>query len=206
MAAIRIFLFICCGLLVAGTAAAVEFDAIETALIKRHGPWPPERNADSSNRVSENPVAIRLGEALFFEHALGGDSKLSCGSCHDPGRAFTDGRVTGHGRQKLARNTPSLLNLKANRWFGWGGENDTLWAQSIRPLLAQDEMAATPALVKSVVGGSRRFADRYREAFGSDVSRDAPGQVLVNVGKALAAYQETLVSERSPFDEFRDRR
>ncbi len=204
MKTIRLLPLILCSLLAAAGAEAIEFEAHEVAVIKRHGPWPPVRPRDSSNRVSENPAAIRLGEALFFEHALGGDSKLSCSSCHDPGRAFSDGRVTGHGRAKLARNTSGLLNLKANRWFGWGGENDSLWAQSIRPLLAADEMAATPTLVRSVVSGSERYLEAYREAFGSDASADAAELVLVNVGKALAAYQETLVSARSPFDEFRD--
>lgn len=200
----RIVLLLICGLLAAASATALEFDAHEVALIKRHGPWPPQLARDSSNRVSENPAAIRLGEALFFEHALGGDSKLSCGSCHDPGLAFADGRKTGQGRETLVRNTPSLLNLKANRWFGWGGENDSLWAQSIRPLIAANEMGATPALVKKVVGDNERYLKPYREAFGGDARQDPPELVLVNVGKALAAYQETLLSARSAFDEFRD--
>ena len=191
-------------LVVTGTTTALEFDAVEFAVIKRLGPWPPSLPTDSSNRASENLDAIRLGEALFFDHALGGDSKLSCSSCHDPGLAFTDGRKTGHGRETLARNTSSLLNLKANRWFGWGGENDSLWAQSIRPLLAANEMAATPDSVKAVVVGTQRFAEPYRKVFGGDAREHAPELVLVNVGKALAAYQETLFSERSPFDDFRD--
>ena len=183
---------------------AVEFTPAEVAAIGAHGPWPPPAVRDSSNRASGVEAAIRLGEMLFFEHELGGDSQLSCGSCHDPGRAFTDGRATGVGRAPLPRNTSTLLNLGGNRWFGWGGENDSLWAQSIRPLLALDEMANTPLLVKQVLQGSDRYREYYRAAFGAEVEQDADETALVNTGKALAAYQETLVSPRSPFDDFRD--
>ncbi len=183
---------------------AVEFDERERATIASFGPWPPSPVRDDSNRVSGQEAAIRFGEMLFFDHELGGDSRMSCSSCHDPGRAFTDGRKTGFGRARLNRNTTSLFNLGGNRWFGWGGENDSLWAQSIRPILALDEMASTPFLVKKIVLGRERYRDYYRRAFGAPAAAEANEVVLVNVGKALAAYQETLVSQRSAFDDFRD--
>ncbi len=199
----QLLCYLCLTFLVS-TASALEFSDAERALIEQYGPWPPQLPRDSSNAVSGNESAIRLGEMLFFDHGLGNDSKLSCASCHDPGRGFTDGRALGQGRRQLARNTSSLLNLKASRWYGWGGEHDSLWAQSIRPILALDEMAATPALVREVLLSRERYQQRYREAFGSSVQEDASELVLVNAGKALAAYQETLFSPRSAFDDFRD--
>jgi len=198
-------LFFCAGVaFLSGKAGAVEFSAAERELIAQHGPWPMQFAADSSNRVSENEQAIRLGEALFFDHELGIDSKFSCASCHDPGKAFTDGVKTAQGRVRLDRNTPSLLNLKANRWFGWGGENDSLWAQSIRPILAADEMANHPDHVRELLLSRQRYRQFYLQAFAAEVGSEAIEQVLVNAGKALAAYQETLVSQRSSFDDFRD--
>ena len=191
-------------LLLVAPVYAVEFDQRERATIASHGPWPPPPVPDDSNRVSGNEAAIRFGEMLFFDHELGGDSRMSCASCHDPGRAFTDGRTTGFGRTRLVRNTTSLLNLAGNRWFGWGGENDSLWAQSIRPILALEEMASTPLLVKKIVLGRDRYREYYRDAFGVTAAGEDSETLLVNVGKALAAYQETLVSPRSPFDDFRD--
>ena len=188
----------------ADSVGAVEFSAAERELIAQHGPWPMQFEGDSSNRVSENEHAIRLGEALFFDHELGIDSKFSCASCHDPGRAFTDGLKTSRGRVRLDRNTPSLLNLKANRWFGWGGENDSLWAQSIRPILAADEMANHPDHVREMLLSRQRYRQFYLQAFAAEVGSETSEQVLVNVGKSLAAYQETLVSQRSSFDDFRD--
>jgi len=187
-----------------GKAGAVEFNAAERELIAQHGPWPMQFEADSSNRASGNKSAISLGEKLFFDHDLGGDSKFSCASCHDPGQGFADGKMTGQGRVPLPRNTPTLLNLQTNRWFGWGGENDSLWAQSIRPILAVDEMANTAAGVKAVLSGRERYRGLYQSAFGVSPQDQPDEQVLVNTGKALAAYQETLLSQRSSFDDFRD--
>ena len=185
-------------------AFALEFSKAEIALIAQHGPWPPDIPADSSNRVSGIEPAIRLGEMLFFDHKLGLDSNLSCASCHDPGQGFANGRATAMGRVLLARNTSSVMNLKGNRWFGWGGENDSLWAQSIRPILAAEEMASNAGQVKSVLLGKARYREFYQLAFGQTVEHHDDDLVLVNTGKALAAYQETLVSPRSAFDEFRD--
>jgi cytochrome c peroxidase len=201
---LRQLLYCLCLTILVSTASALEFSDAERALIEQYGPWPPELPRDSSNAVSGNEAAIRLGEMLFFDHGLGNDSKFSCASCHDPGRGFTDGRATGQGRRTLARNTSSLLNLKASRWYGWGGEHDSLWAQSIRPILALDEMAATPQLVREVLLSRERYQQLYREAFGAAVQSHDNELLLVNAGKALAAYQETLVSPRSAFDDFRD--
>jgi cytochrome c peroxidase len=198
-------MLICSCLVCASTAVVgLEFDSVEQSLILQHGPWPMTMANDSSNRASGNPAAIRLGEQLFFDHDLGTDSKLSCASCHDPGQGFADGKTTGQGRIPLPRNTPTLLNLKANRWFGWGGENDSLWAQSVRPILAATEMASSPEKIKTLITGREQYRDLYQAAFGHSPETENEKEVLVNTGKALAAYQETLVSERSDFDEYRD--
>jgi cytochrome c peroxidase len=196
---------VCCFLFFASTTAAgLEFSAAEQALILQHGPWPMSLADDSSNRASGNPAAIRLGERLFFDHDLGGDSKFSCASCHDPGQGFADGKILGQGRVTLTRNTPTLLDLKANRWFGWGGENDSLWAQSIRPILETTEMASSLEGVKALIMAREQYRRLYQAAFGNSPENETGVVVLVNTAKALAAYQETLVSERSDFDEFRD--
>jgi cytochrome c peroxidase len=189
---------------VTGVTAALEFNLEERALIAQHGPWPPDWPSDSSNRVAENDAAIRLGKMLFSDHGLDIDSRFSCASCHDPRRAFTDGLKTGQGRVGLARNTPTLLNLKSNRWFGWGGQNDSLWAQSIRPILEPDEMANRDVHVKDLLLERQAYRAYYRQVFAESIETESSDVVLVNVGKALAAYQESLFSERSPFDSFRD--
>ena len=184
-------------------ALALDFSADEISLIKSHGPWPPAPVVDDSNRVSGNPLAIEFGEQLFFERDLSVDNRMSCAGCHLPQVGFTDGQDIGFGRGRLNRNTSSVLNIGGNRWFGWGGENDSLWAQSVRPILAADELASSASIVKEAVMERDDYRDKYLRLFGNPAAHDEE-LVLVNIAKALAAYQETLFSQRAPFDEFRD--
>ena len=178
-----------------------EFSKEEVAKILQHGPWPPAPQRDPSNRVSGKPEAIAFGEKLFFEPRISGTGSVLCATCHAPFRSFQDGRDRGFGLQAVDRNTISVVNARFYRWYGWDGGNDSLWAQSIRPLLDVREMKATPAHVAGAV--RKIFPADYRKAFDRDVPQNDE-DVLVDVGKALAAYQETLVSGRTPFDGFRD--
>ena len=181
-------------------ACASEFGPEEIRKILLHGPWPPPLRADPSNRVSGKPEAIKLGERLFFEPRLSGTGSVLCATCHAPFRGFHDARPRAFGLEQVERNTPSLLNARFNRWFGWDGAQDSLWAQSIRPLLDPKEMRATPARVAELM--RKNYSNEYQAVFGRSSASDE--EILVDVGKALAAFQETLVTGRTPFDDFRD--
>ncbi len=108
------------------------------------------------------------------------------------------------GIARLDRNAQSLLNLRLNRWFGWAGKSDNLWAQSLHPIVDRREPGASAALVAQRLTNDRMLATSYQKIFGSQVATDAPETVLVNVAKALAAFQETLTTGKTPFDHFRD--
>ena len=192
-------------LLVAATsiAHAVDFTPQEVRSIARHGPWPAPWKPDPSNRVSGNPDAITLGEKLFFEPRLSAKGGVLCATCHVPYKGWQDGRARGMGHVEVDRNTQSLLDVRWNRWFGWDGAGDSLWAQSIRPLLDAREMGGDAAHAVKFVRGDAEYSCRYKRAFGADPPADDE-RLLVDIGKALAAFQETLVSGRTPFDDFRD--
>ena len=179
----------------------VGFSKEETAKILQHGPWPPPARPDPSNRVSGKREAIAFGEKLFFEPRLSGTGSVLCATCHAPFRAFQDGRARAFGLAEVDRNTPSVINARFYRWYGWDGAHDSLWSQSVRPLLDSREMNASAAHVAGVV--RKIFSAEYSSAFGREVPVE-DDDVLVDVGKALAAFQETLVSARTPFDRFRD--
>ncbi|MCA9542073.1 MAG: cytochrome-c peroxidase, partial [Myxococcales bacterium] len=71
---------------------------------------------------ADNPMkaeVVALGNALYFEPALSADGTVACATCHRPDAAFADGRATGRGLQDLTRNTPSLVNARWQRWYGW---------------------------------------------------------------------------------------
>jgi cytochrome c peroxidase len=177
----------------------------EIAKIERHGPWPPLLKRDLSNKASGDPKAIELGRSLFFDRRLSKNGLISCASCHRPTQGWADGVAISKAPGTAAhRNTQSLLDVRFNRWFGWGGQADNLWAQSIRPIIAPTEMAATPSGAVRVLQRDEVLLKQYRQVFGSEASFDDIEGTLANLGKALAAFQETLVSGRTPFDDFRD--
>ena len=181
----------------------LTFTQTEIARILQHGPWPMPWVRDASNRVSGNPQAIEFGRALFFEPRLSGKGTASCATCHLQERHFTDGKPRGEGFGPLDRNTPSLYNVRYNRWFGWDGAADSLWAQSMRPILDKREMAASTTHVGTLLRNDERLAQMHAQAFGAWPPEDDDA-ATVNAGKALAAFQETLESGRTAFDEFRD--
>lgn len=185
------------------SAALLDFSPTERAQIAAHGPWPPAPRPDASNAALKRPLAKDFGAALFFDVRLSASGQISCASCHQPDRAFQDGLTTALGRTQGHRNTPSLLDVAQWRWLGWGGAHDSLWAASLTPLLSGSEMAQTvPALARRV-RTTPELAAGYRAAFQAPLTAD-DAELVVNLGKALAAYQTTLVSPRTPFDDFRD--
>lgn len=201
-----------CAALISGSSTAVEpdstsprFSAAEIRSILTHGPWPAPAFRDASNRVSGKREAIELGTHLFFDPRLSAKGNVSCGSCHVPERNWTDNMHRGVGNAEMDRNTPTLMNVRLGRWFGWDGAADSLWSQSIRPILEARELGASPHHVAQLIRNDEQLACRYRKAFGAPPSPADDEAVLVDVAKTLAAFQETLQSGRTPFDQFRDR-
>jgi cytochrome c peroxidase len=192
-------------LLAAGGAAAqlLDFTEAEKRALLRHGPWPAPWAPDPSNRISGAPQAVALGEKLFFEPRLSAGGKVLCATCHAPFRGWQDARGRAMGHSEVERNTPSVLNTRYNRWHGWDGAGDSLWAQSIRPIVDTREMGGSPAATAALVRGDPDYACRYEKALGTPPPADDEA-LLAGIGKALAAYQETLVTGRTPFDDFRD--
>lgn len=174
----------------------------EQEAVMLHGPWPPVKQLDPSNRVSGNEAAIKLGKELFGSPTLSSSGELSCASCHQPGKAFTDGRARAIAHTELDRNTQSLWNVSNQRWLSWDGRNDNLWAQSLLPIPRADEMALATGSLEAVLD-SETFAGDYSEIFGPPGTHSEE-ENLVNVGKALAAYIETLNTGETPFDQFRN--
>lgn len=157
-------------------------------------PLPPARDGHT-------PEEIDLGRYLFFEPLLSGDQQLSCAHCHRPDLAFTDGRATsqGHGGVTMARAAPSLWNVAFLDRFFWDGRASSLEAQAEGPLFASQEMAATPdELIRRLNAN-----DTYRRLFAVAFRRsEATGITVGEVGRALAAFERTLISLNSRYDRY----
>jgi cytochrome c peroxidase len=188
----------------AGGASEPGFTAAEVKAILAHGPWPAPPSRDPANPVSGRREAVELGEKLFFDRRLSADGRFSCASCHASERNWTDNRVRGAAIAELERNTPTLMNLRLGRVFGWDGATTSLAAQSLRPILDRRELGASPRHVAELVRNDEQLACRYRKAFGGPPSPADDQAVLQDVARALAALVETFETPSTPFDRFRE--
>jgi cytochrome c peroxidase len=190
----------------AGAQALLPFTDAERAQIIAHGPWPPPPVPDVSNRLQGRAAAVAFGRQLFKDPRLSRSGALACASCHRAATAFQDGQPTaetaGRGERGI-RNTPSLLDVAGQRWFGWAGGTDSLWTASLAPLLAAGEMGHDVASLAARFRTTPDLAAGYRRAVGAPLPADDE-RLVVDVAKLLAAFQATLASPRTPFDAFRD--
>ena len=144
------------------------------------------------------PAKVELGRQLFFDRRLSVDNSVSCATCHDPRFAFADGKKTavGIGGRRGARNTPTVLNAMFNSTLFWDGRVESLESQTREPLINPDEMGNTShEQVVKRLATIPEYAAQFQKVFGGSVNVDS-------LGKAIAAYERTLVSADAPFDRF----
>lgn len=148
-----------------------------------------------------NPMTtakVELGKALFFDARLSADGAVSCATCHDPKRAFADGRTVaeGIGGRRGVRNSPTLLNAMFNSGQFWDGRAATLEEQAKMPLTNPDEMGnQSHDSVVARLAAIPEYARRFQEVFGGPVTIDG-------FAKAVAAFERTLISGDSPVDRY----
>ena len=99
---------------------------------------PPLPN-DPSNAVADDPRAAELGHALFFDTRLSLNGGVSCATCHQPERKFTDGLVKGQAIGTSNRHTPSIIGTAYSPWLYWDGRRDSQWSQALSPLEDENE-------------------------------------------------------------------
>jgi len=182
---------------------SLNFNPTERAIIGSFGPWPPLTQQDKTNQLDDLPLAQHLGKSLFFDPGLSSNNQVSCAKCHQPNKAFTDQIAIAQGIHLGHRNTPSLWNVKFKRWYGWGGDIDTLWGASLRALLNPEEMAASATSISHYLSKHPYFQPQLQQlSLWRDATTDQ--DKLVVVGKLLAAYQGSLISKKSEFDLYRE--
>ncbi|EEF58914.1 cytochrome-c peroxidase [Pedosphaera parvula] len=146
----------------------------------------------------QTPEKIALGQKLFFDGRLSADGTVACATCHDPARAFTDGRPVSigiHGRPGQ-RNSPTVLNALYNKTQFWDGRVKTFEEQAELPIINPVEMGQTnmDAAVASIQA-IKEYRDDFEKVFG----RPPNGP---DIQRAIASYERTLFSFNSPFDRF----
>ena len=176
----------------------------------------PALRADPSNQVADNEKAAELGLKLFFDVRLSSNGQVSCASCHQPDKYFTDGLQFAVGVKEGGRHTPSLLGVAHSPWFYWNGRKDSQWAQALEPLENELEHGGTRQQYVKLLIEDSNYRNQYLEVFGeipsqlqtinwnspSSVEQQAIDRVFSNIGKAIAAYERTLMPTASAFDKY----
>lgn len=169
---------------------------------------------DPTNAHADDPAAAMLGTKLFGDPKLG-TALVSCGTCHDPSKAFADGLPTGKGVSVVKLNTPSVTTSAWARFQFWDGRADSLWAQALGPIESAAEMGSSRLQVAHRI--HEAYAADYENVFGklpdladtkrfppkgkpgdpaweamAPADRDDVDRVFVHAGKAIAAMERTL--------------
>ena len=182
----------------------VSFTNAEITLLGSFGPWPVSVPEDPGNEFSGLPWAEELGERLFSDTDLSGAGDLACITCHQPDKGFADGLPVGEGVDKHVRNTQGLFNVGLQRWFGWDGGADSLWAAAIRPVLSEIEMNADTDVLAETFRNKPYVAEALQHSVAAiDLAGMDDEAFVVLLVKAIAAYTRTLVSAPTEFDRFR---
>jgi cytochrome c peroxidase len=144
------------------------------------------------------PVSVALGRKLFFDKNLSQDGMVSCATCHDPRKAFTNGAKVGKGvfgREGKA-NVPSVLNSAYRAFLFWDGRAGSLETQVQHATHGWAEMSTD---VQSLITYLEQTPS-YKALFQATTGRDVI--TFDDITRCLANYQRTLLSARSSFDRY----
>ncbi len=205
---------------------SIEVATLQSLSLVSLPPLPP----DPSNAVADDPRAAALGESIFFDTRFSGDSAVACATCHQPELFFTDGLPLGQGMGTIPLHSMSLVGASYGEFFTWNGKNDSQWAQALVPLENPLEHGGDRTGYIHLL--AEHYREQYEPIFGplpamsdttrfpahaspkgagavqdawygmTDANRTVINQAFANMGKALAAYQRTLLPAPARFDEY----
>lgn len=149
----------------------------------------------------QTPDKIALGRLLFMDKRFSADSTISCATCHDPAKAFTDGMPIAQGIQKKkgTRNSPTVLNAAYYDSQFWDGRVKTLEEQAKGPFLNPVEHGLKNfAPIIEIIKKDPQYPLLFQKAF--DIQPDKID--IEYVVKAIASFERTVLSGDSPFDRY----
>ena len=194
----------------------------------------PPLPADPSNAVANDAEAAIMGNRLFFDTRMSANGEVSCATCHQPDLEFTDGLQKGRGIGESKRNTRSIVGVAYSPWLYWDGRRDSLWSQALSPLEDSNEHGSNRMHVARFVTTEATYREMYEVLFGlapdfsdesrfpvaaapvedadladawasmNDADRKIVNRVFSNIGKTIAAFERTVLPQRTRFDAYVD--
>jgi cytochrome c peroxidase len=144
------------------------------------------------------PEKISLGMQLYFDGRLSADNKVSCATCHDPSKCFSNGEqfATGIEGKKGGRNSPTVINVAYQKFQFWDGRAKSLEDQALGPIQNPIEMNMPLDALVAKLNGISGYKEQFQKVFGTDVTSEG-------IAKAIAAYERTILSGDAPYDKFK---
>ena len=153
----------------------------------------------------DNPMTaakIELGKILFEDKRFSTTGKISCATCHDAAKGFTDGPLSvSEGIDGLTgtRNSPTVINAAYFTTQFWDGRSPSLEEQALHPFLNPVEMGlANHDPILAIVRTDPDYVARFKDVFG----RKGKKITMDEVTRAIAAFERTQVGGNSPFDHY----
>jgi len=176
---------------IAKGATPVAFVEVET------GTGLPSMKVPADNPMT--PEKIALGEQLFFDTALSADNSMSCATCHDPERGWSNGEDIAEGASGVRgkRNVQSILNVGFyEKHLFWDGRVNTLEEQALIPIFEPTEMGMeSEEKLLQRMNESEEYKKLFAAAF-------EDGITATNVARALASFQRTIYVKEIPYDRY----
>ena len=149
--------------------------------------------------IQENPMTrakIELGRQLYFDTRLSSDNTTSCASCHHPDEGYGKHEPFGVGvqGQKGDRNSPISYNRILSGAQFWDGRADSLEAQAVGPIANPIEMGFTHEGCVECLADIPGYKLQFEKIFPGE------GVTIDNVGKAIATFERSIVTEPAPYD------
>lgn len=159
---------------------------------------PDRDDIEYPNDEPHSDAEIELGKVLFFDTRLSEKKTQSCATCHNPELGFGDGLQfsLGDAGAAVGRNTPHIYNLAWNSIFFWDGRAPTLEAQALGPIEAAGEMNLAMDVAIARLEAVPYYQNKFNEIYGTGVTKEG-------IGSAIAAFERTLISDNSPFDQYK---
>jgi cytochrome c peroxidase len=174
-------LFLACSSSSSATKADKGFEAVLGRM-----PVPPGN--------PEAPEKVELGKLLFFDPRLSAGNQLSCSTCHQPDKGWSDGLPRNFGAKgEMGRNSTSLWNAAYEDFPSWDGAMASLEQHSAKALTGEAAMAQKVPELIGELNAVPEYRERFQKAFGEEVT-------LTNVIRALGAFERTILTWQSPED------
>jgi cytochrome c peroxidase len=158
------------------------------------GPLPPPPVPEDNPMT---PEKVELGKQLFFDARLSADGSLACVSCHLPDQGWTTNTPLSlaYPTNMERRNSQTLINVAYNKALLWDGRASALEKQALGPIQNPLHMNQNLDILIEKLKAVPEYAEGFQNVFGTAVTPDG-------LGKALAAFERTLITRDAPFDRY----